>query len=183
MMVFTKINSFDTEVAIEKGINIVRYSCMNDKGVNDGAAENIRITDPLDLAEKTLNRGNLYNTDLPTCQYYIPPRPASLDIETCLQTAREELCKVTDNYIKKTEGKTPSNLTETEKRGIKELKAKVTNKEAVIFKTDKTSKLSIDTLENFSEELKTHTEDDIVINREECGKFENKMNQNLNCLN
>ena len=156
---------------------------MNNKGVNDGAAENIRNTDPLDLAEKTLNMGNIYNTDLPPCQYYIPPRPASLDVETCLQTAREELCKVTENYIKKTEGKTPSNLTEDERQGIKELKALVTNKEAVIFKTDKTSKLSIDTLENYSEELKTHTRADKIINREESVKIENKMNQNLYCLN
>ena len=183
MMVYTKINSFDQEVAIEKGINIVRYSCMNDRGVNDGDAADIRVTDPLDLANKTLNMGNVYNTDLPTCQYYIPPRPASLDIETCLQTAREELLKVTNNYIKKTEGKAQSNLTEDEKKGIKELKAMVANKEAVIFKTDKTSKLSIDTLENYSEELKTHTVSDSVIDRDEVERIEKKMNQNLCCLN
>ena len=183
MMVYTKINSFDQEVAIEKGINIVRYSCMNNRGVNDGDAADIRVTDPLDLANKSLNMGNVYNTDLPTCQYYIPPRPASLDIETCLQTAREELCNVTNNYIKKTEGKAQSNLTEDEKKGIKELKTMVANKEAVIFKTDKTSKLSIDTLENYSEELKAHTVTDSVIDRSEVERIENKMNQNLYCLN
>ena len=76
-----------------------------------------------------------------------------------------------------------SNLTEEEKLGLKELKALVNNKEAVIFKTDKTSKLSIDTLDNYSEELKVHIENDTVISREECVKIENKMNQSLYCLN
>ena len=58
---------------------------MNDRVVNDGDAADIRVTDPIDLENKTLNMGNVYNTDLPTCQYYIPPpgppvltlRPAS----------------------------------------------------------------------------------------------------------
>ena len=57
------------------------------------------------------------------------------------------------------------------------------NKEWVVFKSDKSGRLTVDSVENYSKELKKHTEADKVISREDLKNEEENFNRNLKCIN
>ena len=80
-------------------------------------------------------------------------------------------------------GWTKSNLSNEEMDGMKEAKAKIENKECVFFKTDKSSKLCVDSVENYSEALGEHTVGDRVIDWDEVSSIEKLMNNHLMVFN
>ena len=47
--------------------------------------------------------------------------------------------------------------------------------------TDKTGKLTLDTLENISRKMDKHIKDDKVINEKEFKKLENNLNRHMDC--
>ena len=74
-------------------------------------------------------------------------------------------------------------MTSKEREGIKELKQKVNNGECVIFKSDKSSKLTIDSTENYKTAIGKQTEGHQVIDQTKVKQIENKLNDNLRVLN
>ena len=85
-----------------------------------------------------------------------------------------------DKHIRET--KSPSIISQ-EKLGIKELKTKISKGEAVVFKSDKCGKLTVDSVENYSRDLKTHVTADTIITRENLEYREEKNNQHHKCIN
>ena len=66
---------------------------------------------------------------------------------------------------------------------MNELKQKINNKEVAVFKTDKCGKMSIDTLENYAEAVKVHTEGDKEVSWKEVRKIEENNNKHLKHFN
>ena len=77
----------------------------------------------------------------------------------------------TKEYVDKNKNKM-KNITETQKRGIKSLIKRRNNKEIVIFQTDKTSKITVHSQNNYIEATITHIENNEIINEEILTKTE-----------
>ena len=122
-------------------------------------------------------------TDIPTVQSYVKPQPSSIKNENSIQNALDGFERVIDRHIREIGDKAPSVLTQEEKIGIKEIKKKIRNKEWVVFKSDKSGRLTVDSIENYSNDLKTHTEADIVITRKDLEHHEEVFNKNLKTIN
>ena len=180
LMDFQKINKFDMMVSCEKGAAILRYKLMGEER-EDRAEQERKSTETLDLENKIFNQGNKRATDIPTIQSYIIPKPSSLKNETSIQSALDGFEKVIDKHIRET--KSSSILSHEEKQGIKELKTKISKDEAVVFKRDKCGKLTVDSVENYSRDLKTHVTADTIITRENLEYREEKNNQHHKCIN
>ena len=147
MMDYQKINKFDMLVNVEKGAAIMRYNLMgkdaNKRGDHD---EEQKSTETLDLEQKVLNQGNLRATDKPTVQSYVKPQPSSIKNENSIQNALDGFERVIDRYIREVGDNSPSILTTEEKIGLKELKKKINDKEWVVFKSDKSGRLTVDSV-------------------------------------
>ena len=125
-------------------------------------------------------------TELPTCPRLILPKPASLRVETALQNIKDKMLDKIAEYKEKncdSKGYTKSNLTESEMKGMQELRSKMNNKEIVVSKTDKTGELCVDTIENYSEAVKVHTENDRKVGWEEVQNIEKSMIDHLRFFN
>ena len=75
------------------------------------------------------------------------------------------------------------NVSAAEDRGLKEIREKVKDKEYVVFKTDKSGKLSADTVQNYEETLQEHVQDDTKISAKKVRDLERKCNSHLKQFN
>ena len=187
LMDYQKINKFDMMVNCEKGAAIMRYNLMgkqrDEQTENEQNENEQKSTETLDLENKVLNQGNRRATDIPTVQSYVKPQPSSIKNENSIQNALDGFERVIDRHIKEIGDKTPSVLTQEEKIGIKEIKKKISDKEWVVFKSDKSGRLTVDSIDNYSKDLKTHTETDTVITRKDLEHHEEIFNKNLKTIN
>ena len=130
--------------------------------------------------------GKLIATDLPTISRHHLPPPSTLKNETILANLKEKLINVARRYRSEfcnAKGFPKSNLTQQERSGIKELKDKINKKECVVFKSDKSSRLTVDSTDNYIEAIGKHTQTDIVIDQKTVKQIENRLNDNLRTLN
>ena len=67
--------------------------------------------------------------------------------------------------------------------GIREIKERRKSKELVVFTTDKSNRLTADTVKNYEEALEPHVKDDTVINEKKVRQIENEMNNQLRQFN
>ena len=141
-----------------------RYQLMgkenNEESEEDGEDDSDKKNEVFDLESKVMDYGNRRVTEIPTCQRLILPKPAPVREETAMATLRDELLDEAIEFIRNecNEKGYPinSNFSETESAGIREIQQKIKEKEVVVFKTDKSSKLCIDTVENYTEAVKEH---------------------------
>ena len=116
-----------------------------------------------------------YNTDINL------PDPSKGDSEAQIQYQKQATIKAIDQFISDncdTKGvvKDAKNLSEAEERGLKVIREKVNDGEWVIYTTDKSSKLVIDTPVNYLDSMKEHTEHDVIANYKEVSGKENFLN-------
>ena len=116
-------------------------------------------------------------------QSYVKPKPSSIKNENSIQNALDGFERVIDRYIREVGDISPSILTTEEKIGLKELKKKINDKEWVVFKSDKSGRLTVDSIENYSKDLKTHTTLNTIITRKDLENLEENFNRNLKCIN
>ena len=67
--------------------------------------------------------------------------------------------------------------------GIKSIKERIRDKEVVVFATDKTGELSIDSTSNYLDALKEHTVNDRKIDKKTVKTLENRCNDHLKQFN
>ena len=72
-----------------------------------------------------------------------------------------------------------NNLNEKQLKSIKELKTKMKDEELVCYKTDKTEKFAIDTVENYSAKMEKHIKNDLEITEKKITRVENKLNEHM----
>ena len=68
------------------------------------------------------------------------------------------------------------NLTETERAGLDEIKEGIRNKDWMIYTSDKSGKVVLDTKENFLKCMKEHYEGDQVVTPDQLRKAEKNIN-------
>ena len=183
-MTFEKIRRDRMEVEIEKGNTKIRYSLMRKDEDGD---DDIDASEPLDLEAGVINYGKVRATNLPTCQRLIDPRPGNANQEASLEGTKEKLMQVVDDYIKeqmdKSKKHVPGNLTQKERRGVKDLKKMVEDRKLVVSKSDKSGVLTLDSVENYIQCLEPHTANDVIIDRKKVTEIEKNLNQHLKVLN
>ena len=114
-------------------------------------------------------------TDLPfNKQLFLPQNDNSREVveeEIQLAFLSRELEKATDAFV--STHKVKPNVTDQERKGLKSLKKR---KDAVVFQTDKSSRFSVDTRENYVAACEKHTERDEIINEQEYQSLINEVN-------
>ena len=110
------------------------------------------------------------------------PDPANSDHEAIIQFQKQKTMKAASGYIKKhcdpkgnIEG--GSNMTEAEYRGYKEVQEGVKNSEWVLYQTDKSGMMCLDTIENYKKAMQVHIEKDQEISRKSILNAEQRLNE------
>ena len=92
-----------------------------------------------------------------------------------LQNMKMKLNEITKEYTG-SEETAGINLSEKQKRGIKKLRKRQKDREIVVFQTDKSGKLVVDTPENYVEAARPHVEKDDLVSIEEFRTTEKLIN-------
>ena len=72
-----------------------------------------------------------------------------------------------------------NNLDKKQLKAIKELKTKMNKESLVCYKTDKTDKLAIDTVENYSSKMEKHIKNDMEVSEKKVTTIENRLNEHM----
>ena len=72
-----------------------------------------------------------------------------------------------------------NNISKTQMKNLKKLKSRIKQENLICSQTDKTGKMTLDTLENVTKKMKKHIQNDKVINEKEVKSLENKLNSHM----
>ena len=111
---------------------------------------------------KKLNFKGQRSTDIRNNPRTKMPDPRSNKEETELQTRATLVMREAKEYISKLECQ-PTNLTKSERRGLKKLKARIKAEEIVILETDKSKKLCAMSIDIYRELGEVHVKDDPIV--------------------
>ena len=120
---------------------------------------------PYDPETSVIDLKNLRSTDLPFNSYVHMPPPLPEKEEIKYQNLKRDLVSVAKKYVSEVktkaeeEGKKFENLTEVEEKGLLSLQKR---DDIVVFQTDKSGRMAVDTRENYvkaTEPLKRHISD------------------------
>ena len=199
--IYKRIDAVDLEVEIEKGCTKARYHFMSEKeggnirniqvpGDDDNIDSNNNDRDTFkefDAENKIANYANIRATDLPTVQRLFPPQPSTIRREVIMQSIKDKMLNKVHEYKEKhcnDKGFIKnSNVTRAVSDGIKSIKERIRDKEVVVFATDKTGELSIDSTSNYLDALKKHTVNDRKIDKKTVKTLENRCNDHLKQFN
>ena len=114
---------------------------------------------------KNLKFSELRATDLKFNKHIELPDPGELDDEALIQFQKHETIKAARSYVKeqtdeKGKAKKLSNLTREEEIGRKEVKEGVKSKGWIIYQTDKSGKMCLDSVENYTKCMEPHIKND-----------------------
>ena len=142
------------------------------------AVENIS-----EIKIKGIDFRNMRPTDFKNNKRVVLPQLDDDHEEIKRNNLKEELRKVVIEYRKKHCDKfgnvIENNLTKTQLKEIKSLKSRLKNEGLACGETDKTGKLTLDTLENISKKMNKHISDDKVIDEKGVKRLENKLNRHM----
>ena len=185
--VYKRIDEVDIETEIEKGCTKARYHFMSVNEDEENTDDNNNNYKVFDFENKSADYSNLRATDLPTVQRLFPPKPSTIRREVIMQNIKDKMMNTIREYkerncnekgfIKK------GNISNDVSNGIKKLKERIKDKEAVVFTSDKTGEFTADTSENYLEVLGEHTKNDVKINETKVKSLENKCNDHLKQFN
>ena len=132
---------------------------------------------------RSLNFKNLKPTDFKNNKRIVIPDLEDDPEEIRRNNLKNELRKVVIKYKKEHCDKSgnvfDNNLKEEQLKDIKNLKERIKEEGLICGETDKTGKLTLDTLRNMSKKMDKHIKDDKIINEKEARKLENKMNKHM----
>ena len=185
-MMYDKIDEVKVEVEIEKALTKARYCMMNDhknEKENEATIENESEKTELEvfcMKEKVANYSNLRVTELPTVQRLYPPKSSTINKEVSMLSLKDKILrKVSDYKEKKCNDKgwiRNGNISKEQASGLKQIKERMKNKEVVVFSSDKSSKLTVDTVENYTKAIMKHAKDDLITDKKKVMEIERKMN-------
>ena len=124
---------------------------------------------------------NLKATDLKNNKRVILPNLNDDENEIRSNHIKNELKDVFLNYKKKNCDKSGNvlnnNLSTGQINAIRSLKTKMAEENLICYKTDKTGKLALDTVQNYSEKIEKHIKDDKIVSPKSLRKIENELNK------
>ena len=113
-------------------------------------------------------------TDLPFCSNAVMPKPLTFEDERKLQNLKHELNTAVLKY--KCKSIKWKNINTNQEEGLKSLVERRNKKELVMFQTDKSGTMSVDTVNNYIEDVQQHIKDDRIVDAEEFARIEKKVN-------
>ena len=136
-----------------------------------------RLTfDPL---TKVYNDRKRRVTDLDECSRVTLPKPLPTKHENLIEMRRSIHANIYNEHRRtkcKQDGEQTSNLTEEQQAGLKSLKKRIEEKEIVVLKTDKSTKLCVATMEEYIKMGQKHTKNDKQVYRREIQEIEKNIN-------
>ena len=173
--VFEEVKVMDCKAEVEKGITKYRWSYMAEK--SETQVGGLKKSDLHFIQDKRLDFRNMKATDMPFNKRVVIPNAIKQEEEVKIQMLKQRLEEVTIEYVMNDNKRNMlSNLSATQKEGLKTLKERKKNQEVVIFQTDKTNSFSVDTLDNYRVAGLCHTENDDVVDDEQRKHLEAVMN-------
>ena len=166
------IDTTDCEAQVEKGICKLRWSIKSKEAEERGEVDDRQ---PFRGAN-SFNFKNMRATDLPFNKRICLPEPVDDATEIVLYDLKLRLKEATRTVKSRSETPESVNLTKQEQSGISSLKKKVADKEIVIFQTDKSGRVSVDTPENYRIAMQSHFVSDPVISQERTNSIEKVLN-------
>ena len=132
---------------------------------------------------KTLDFRNLKDTDLKNNKRVVLPELDDDPEEIRRNNLKGELRKVVLEYKKNHCDKFgnihDNNLNKEKLKDIKDLKNRMKTENLACGETDKTGKLTLDTVDNISKKMNKHIKDDKILNAKEVKRLENKVNKHM----
>ena len=165
--VYSEINPIECLGEVEKGLAKLRWSRRS--------IESEERPEYYDHGTKTFCFGNMRACDLPFNQRIHLPRPLPDCEEIELQVLRGRLKSITEEYVSSSSDPRLCNLNKPEREGLRSLVRKVKDQEVVVFQTDKSSRMSVDTPENYRIASVVHVEHDVAISEAEAGQIEKEL--------
>ena len=96
---------------------------------------------------------------------------------------KNELMVVVNEYVNDNCDKSgrvkESNISVSQEKSLKELKSRIAEEKLVIYETDKTGNLVVDTLENVEAKMKKHVENDEIISDRKIRSIERSLNNEV----
>ena len=124
---------------------------------------------PYDPETSTIDLRYLRSTDLPFNSFVHMPPPLQEDEEIKFQNLKRDLVSVADRYVSETKAKARSesgtnikyaNLSESEVKGLESIQKR---DDVVIFQTDKSGRMAIDSKQNYVAAAEVHIAGDSTI--------------------
>ena len=176
--VFDKVCMIDSEAEIEKSLAKIRWTKKEEEQEKErrrNGVQKIQRKETFNIEEKKFDFREARSTELPFNTRSYIPGPVQRDDEVRLQSLRVELTKVVQEYAN-TKDVALSNLNEEQKKGLVEVKKRRENNEIVIFQTDKSGKLVVDSPNNYLETATPHMEGDEVVTADDYEATEKLIN-------
>lgn len=151
--VFNKVDVVDTEAEIEKSLAKIRWLRIEEdrktERERNGVPE-VSNKETFNIEEKRFDFRGARSTELPfNCRTYIPGA-IKREEETRLQNLRMDLTRIVEEFTE-TKEVALTNLTDEQKKGLAKVKKRKKENQVVVFQTDKSGKLAIDTPSNYKE--------------------------------
>ena len=112
------------------------------------------ITEFYDNHKKTFDLTTVPATNVPFNKRATMPPYADEDTEAKIAFARKRLHSSIEDQCRKSKG--AENLSDNAKKGLKQIKKRLKDKEVVCFPTDKSGRMSIDNPRNYSKSMLKH---------------------------
>ena len=170
---YQKIDSVECEIAVEKSLDKLRWETTKKKREEQGE-EPVEERCVFEPGSKTFDFRQMRGTDLPFNKRITRPKAVDEETEIRMQSLKTRLKHVTNEYINSNAER--NNLTESEARGLKSLKAEIKDKTLVVFETDKSGRFAVDSAQNYITSGVPHTSSDPSITMEDHKQIERTMN-------
>lgn len=164
--VYDKIDPIDCEAEVEKTLATIRLKKMNVEK---------RKSEYFEIQKQQLDFSKMRSTDIPFRNRTSIPKSLDVDQELSLQNLKRELVSVTKDYQLSVRSKI-HNITKDQQEGIQSLITRRKAKEIVIFQTDKSGAMSVDTPNNYCKAAETHIKADEIIDKQQYKDIEKQFN-------
>ena len=175
--VFDKVDVLDCEAEIEKSLTKIRWLKGSERREKVAESKSTITIEKrvYNIDEKQFNYKLARSIDLHFNISTYMPKSLEATEEVKLQCLKMELMKITEMYTRNTKSAL-SNLSQAQKEGLKSLKQRQDDNEIVMFQTDKSGKIVVDSAENYIEAAKPHIGKDEIITLSEYNEIEKKVN-------
>ena len=185
---FPDLKIDEVEVETEAVANKQRWGAREVKKNPQQTTEELRTSRDNDYDNRQISNGSRVKfsavraTDMKHNKHIEMPDPGDPDEEATIQFQKQETLTATKRYISdncnsKGSIKGASNLTDDEIKGCKEIKEGIKSKGWLLYETDKSGKLCIDTLENYKLAMSKHIEGDQEVNTKKVLSSEKSLNE------
>ena len=165
--VYDDIKLVECEAEIEKSLTMIRWKR---KGICNDNVEHY------DVDTNTLDFTKFRATDLPFCSHTYLPQPIGINEEIQLHNLKSDLINTTKGYLTNTNKNSRTNLTKVQQEGLESLIQRRKAKEIVLYQTDKSGSMSVDTVDNYVTAANVHIKDDQILNKKDITEMEKTCN-------